>query len=389
MTENALSSMPAETDTDNVAPQMVLIALDDLEADPEQGRKRVDAAALDGLAKSIRECGVLEPILVQPRSEGSKHRIIAGERRWRAARMAGLQSVPCIVRGGARPALEQLVENFQREDLDAVAKADQLRRTMVQTGMDAREVANRAGLGYATVLQYLRLAEGPDVLRKAVSTGLRVEVDDENVTRVLDWTHGLEALRIYRAVLEPTDPGEKKRKAQLRLEALLRRALAEDWNRKRWLACAATMIKERRRARGASTEATTETASTDAPAPKTNPPPDPPRAVQVPANDPPPEPGTPHPGDLLATIDSALQGNTSAQLEAAATRVEDAIAALDHRALYCRRERQLVVYLDRLTSEAEATRRSELIREVDAVLAAVRRIRPGRAHADDLDEPPL
>ena len=376
MTENALTSMPAEMDTDNAAPQVVVIALDDLEADPDQGRKRVDAAALDGLAKSIRECGVLEPILVQPRGEGSKHRIIAGERRWHAARIAGLQSVPCIVRDGTRPTLEQLVENFQREDLDAVAKADQLRRTMAQTGMDAKQLSARAGLGHATVLQYLKLAEAPDILRKAVSTGLRVEVDDENVTRVLDWTHGLEALRIYRAVLEPMDPGEKKRKAQLRLEALLRRALVEDWNRKRWLACAATMIKERQRARGASADVVAETPPTGPSATMSTPPPDAPRPAEQPTNGPAVEPRTSRRDDLLANIESDLQGNTSAQLEDAANRLEDAIAALDDRALYSRRERQLVVYLDRLTSDADATRRSELIREVDAVLAAVRRIRP-------------
>src|SRR5512144_159639 len=91
-------------------PQIIMLRLEDLEPDAEQGRKRFDSAALEGLAKSIRECGVLEPVLVAPREAGSKHRIIAGERRWRAARLANLDVVPCIVREGPRPALDQLVE---------------------------------------------------------------------------------------------------------------------------------------------------------------------------------------------------------------------------------------------------------------------------------------
>src|SRR5512141_1722719 len=94
MNENVVPAPVVEAEPPSTTPQVVLLKLDEIEADPEQGRRRFDAATLEGLARSIRECGVLEPILVRLANGESKHRIIAGERRWRAAPLAGLESIP-------------------------------------------------------------------------------------------------------------------------------------------------------------------------------------------------------------------------------------------------------------------------------------------------------
>lgn len=377
------SALPAAiADSQQPSPPQVVanIALDDIEADPAQGRKRFDAAALEGLAKSIRECGVLEPILVAPRADSGKHRIIAGERRWRAARIAGLTTIPCIVRGGPRPALDQLVENFQREDLDAIAKADQIRRTMAQTGFDAREVAARAGLSYPTVLKYLRLADGPQVLRTAVGAGLKVKTDDGEETRQLDWTHALEALRIYSAVFEPADPTTKKQRANMRLEALVRRALAEGWTRARWLASASTFGKERRGTAAAPPPA--DTGVRERAAPSEN------AAVeslslpaeQATASETVPEP--PALPDPLHALERLLRDGGPELLREASRRVHAALGSLDRDALFARDDHSFVVFLDRLGARGcHALRRAELIREVDAVLSAARRVPESAAAA--------
>lgn len=347
---------------------LINIALDDLEPDPAQGRKRFDCAALEGLAKSIRECGVLEPILVSPREDGGKHRIIAGERRWRAARIAGLASIPCIVRAGPRPALDQLVENFQREDLDAIAKAEQLRRTMAQTGFDAREVAGRAGLSYPTVLKYLRLADGPQVLRTAVCSGLKVKTDDGEETRQLDWTHALEALRIYSTVFEPADPTEKKQRANMRLESLVRRALSEGWTRARWLACASTLGKERRGA--AAARPAPEASGREGPF-------EPQSLPQEQATASEALPTVPTCADPLVALDVLLREGSPELLREAAHRVHAALGNLDPEALFLRNDHSFLVFLDRLRADAwDAIRRADLIREVDGVLSAVRRVPP-------------
>lgn len=354
------------------SPQITMLRLDDLEPDPEQGRKRFDSSALDGLAKSIRECGVLEPLLVAPRVAGAKHRIIAGERRWRAARLASLDDVPCIVRESPRPALDQLVENFQREDLDAIAKAEQIRRTMAQTGLDAKGIAARAGLSLSSVQKYLRLADGPEVLRKAVSCGLRVKVGTEEQVRTLDWTHGLEALRIYNTAFEPFDPTEKKVRAHMRLEALLRRALREDWNRTRWLACATALSRERPRDRrvDAQPEPSVESARIDqCRQDETT------VAAAQPANRAPAEAeSTP---DVLDVLGAALPRASADVVRRAAVQIDAAAARLDAGALFTRREQTLVVYLDRLAASSDGVRRAELLRELDSVMAAVRRLPAG------------
>ena len=111
------------------------IAVSQLDPNPDQPRRTFDTQALEALAESIRQAGVLQPLLVV--ENGARYRIVAGERRYRAARMAGLQSVPCVVRDMTEQERMEaaLIENLQREDLNPIEEAAGIRalRTMAQT----------------------------------------------------------------------------------------------------------------------------------------------------------------------------------------------------------------------------------------------------------------
>ncbi|HHH26867.1 MAG TPA: ParB/RepB/Spo0J family partition protein [Polyangiaceae bacterium] len=137
-----------------------------------QPRERFDAAALERLAASIRAQGVLQPILVRPLGPG-RYEIVAGERRWRAARMAGLREVPVIAleRDDAGAATAALVENLQREGLDPLEAAEGIARLMREHGMRQREVAEALGLSREHVAHLLRLLRLEPTARRLVAEG--------------------------------------------------------------------------------------------------------------------------------------------------------------------------------------------------------------------------
>ncbi len=142
-----------------------------VERNPDQPRKRFDEAKLEELAASIREHGVVEPILV--RKEGGRYRIVAGERRWRAAQRAGLREVPALVREASdREAFElALVENIQRADLNAIEEAEAYDVLATDHGLTQEEIATRVGKERSTVANALRLLKLPEEVRDAVRTG--------------------------------------------------------------------------------------------------------------------------------------------------------------------------------------------------------------------------
>lgn len=149
------------------------IALDDLRANPVQPRTRLDAASLDELARSIAQHGVLQPLLVRPvASEGAGFQIVAGERRWQAARQAGLVSVPCLVQTltDEAAALAALVENLQREDLDALDEAEGFRAIQERFGLGQEAVAQAVGKSRSHVANTLRLLTLPTDVRAALQT---------------------------------------------------------------------------------------------------------------------------------------------------------------------------------------------------------------------------
>ncbi len=147
------------------------IPIERVQPERQQPRQRFDGGRLDELAASIREKGILQPILV--RRSGASYRIVAGERRWRAAQRAGLHEVPAIVKDlGDHDAFEAaLIENLQREDLDPLEEAEAYRRLVDEHGLTQEQAAARVGKDRSTVANALRLLKLPEEIRKAVTEG--------------------------------------------------------------------------------------------------------------------------------------------------------------------------------------------------------------------------
>jgi ParB family chromosome partitioning protein len=143
-----------------------LIALDKLDPNPEQ--PRVEIGNLEDLTSSIKEKGVLEPLLVKPSGLGGRWMIIAGERRWRAAREAGLREVPCIEMDVDDRAVAEiaLIENMQRKDLTPWEEADGLKALCERFNYTHEEVARKVGKSRSTVTEALSIAAIPEAVRE-------------------------------------------------------------------------------------------------------------------------------------------------------------------------------------------------------------------------------
>lgn len=148
------------------------IPVDRLEANPHQPRKHFDETALAELAASIKRHGIIQPLVVTPVKDG-KYVLIAGERRWRASRQAGLETVPAIVR--ERKDLEQLelalIENVQRVDLSPLEQAVSIERLHQQFSFSYDDIAKRLGKATSTVNNTVRLLGLPDNARDALAAG--------------------------------------------------------------------------------------------------------------------------------------------------------------------------------------------------------------------------
>lgn len=147
------------------------IAVDRIRPNTLQPRAQIDESDLAGLEASIREQGLLQPIVVRPLSDG--YEVVAGERRWRAARAAGLATVPAVVKPlDDRGALEAaLVENLQREDLGALDRAKAYRRLINEFGMSQEAVAKRVGRSQPSVANTLRLLMLPEEVQRSLDAG--------------------------------------------------------------------------------------------------------------------------------------------------------------------------------------------------------------------------
>lgn len=143
------------------------IALDLIEPDPAQPRKFFDEQKLSELADSIKERGVLQPIVVTERDESGKYRIIMGERRWRASRLAGKADIPALVRIESADLFDQMIENIQREDL---AHSDIARMIIeqIQNGMKARALAKTLGKHESWVSRYRNFFDLPAIIRERI-----------------------------------------------------------------------------------------------------------------------------------------------------------------------------------------------------------------------------
>ena len=144
------------------------IEIEKIVRDEGQPRREFKQGAIEALAASIREHGILQPIVVT--KEGDKYSIVAGERRWRAAKLAGLTAVPAIVRTVSdQNRLElSLIENVQREDLNAIETATAYAKLRNQFNLSAGEVAKRVGKSESTVVNTMRLLGLPEEAKKAM-----------------------------------------------------------------------------------------------------------------------------------------------------------------------------------------------------------------------------
>lgn len=149
-----------------------LLKLRDIEPNPDQPRKLFEKDKLEALASSIKEHGLIQPIVVKPQKNGM-FIIVAGERRWRAAKLAGLSQVPCVEGDYTEKQVMELalVENLQREDLNPIEEAEGYRKLMDAFGLTQEEAAARVGKSRSAVANALRLNGLSDKIKKMVIVG--------------------------------------------------------------------------------------------------------------------------------------------------------------------------------------------------------------------------
>ncbi len=176
---------------------------------PRQPRHRIDPDALRELADSIREHGLIQPLIVTPAPDSTelapRYQLIAGERRWNAAKLAGLANVPVIVRGATPQEMLELalVENIQRADLNVLEEANAYRQLMTDFGLTQEQVASKVGKNRTTIANALRLLKLPPEIQAALA--------DESITE----GHA-------RAILTIEDEKQQKQ--------LLRQVIEQGWS---------------------------------------------------------------------------------------------------------------------------------------------------------------
>lgn len=178
------------------------ISIDSIERNPHQPRRQLDS--LDELAASIREHGVLQPLLVSVLAEGPperpRYRLIAGERRLQAAALAGLYRVPVVVKEVGEQQLVELalIENIQREDLNALEEAAAYQQLMAEFGLTQEEVASRVGKARSSVTNALRLLKAAPAVREAL---LREEITEGHARAILGAGNAHEQERLLEQVV--------------------------------------------------------------------------------------------------------------------------------------------------------------------------------------------
>lgn len=180
------------------------LALDDIVPNPRQPRQSIDRLELEELAASIREHGLLQPLIVAPLPAGAatgraRYCLIAGERRWQAARLAGLARVPVVVKSvSSRELLElALVENIQRADLNALEEAAAYQQLMEEFGLTQEQVAARVGRSRVAVANAVRLLRLPEEVKSALHQG---RITEGHGRAILGLTDADDQLAVLRAV---------------------------------------------------------------------------------------------------------------------------------------------------------------------------------------------
>ena len=195
------------------------IAIDNIVPNPEQPRRDFDEESLEELATSIRELGIVQPLTLRLADDGT-HQIIAGERRWRAARKAGLTSVPAYVRTASDMEVTEmaLIENIQREDLNAVEVALAFKKLIDVYHLTQERLSERLGKKRTTVTNHLRLLKLPGEIQLGLQNR---KLDMGHARALLSVGDPKKQLKLYHRIL-------KEDLSVRRVEQLAREAMAED-----------------------------------------------------------------------------------------------------------------------------------------------------------------
>lgn len=183
----------------NMTEELTYLTVNELQPNPLQSRGVISQSSLNDLVESIKEHGILEPLVVAKTPAGMQ--IIAGERRWRAAKMAGLVKVPVAIRETtSRGMLEMaIVENVQREDLNPIERAQAFRRLMEEFGLQTSEIAKRVGKSDGYVSNTLRLLSLPDAIKDGIISGLTTEGHARALAGIGDTKLMIEAYKVLLA----------------------------------------------------------------------------------------------------------------------------------------------------------------------------------------------
>ena len=173
---DALLGQPGEVETKNQKQGLTEIPIEQIGPGPFQPRKQIDESQLNELAQSIKVQGVIQPIVVRERAIADSHtgvrfEIIAGERRWRATQIAGLENIPAVIRtiADSEAVAVALIENIQRENLNPLEEANAFQRLIIEYEMSHQEVANSVGRARASITNTLRLLDLPSSVQELVN----------------------------------------------------------------------------------------------------------------------------------------------------------------------------------------------------------------------------
>jgi ParB family chromosome partitioning protein len=207
-----LDALLAGSDAPDAADALQALPLDRLQPGKYQPRTRMDDAALDELAASIREHGVMQPILVRP-IDGGRFEIVAGERRWRAAKRAGLAAVPALVKAlPDQSALAlALIENIQREDLNPLEQANGIHRLIAEFGLTHDAAAKAVGRSRSAVSNLLRLRDLAKPVQAYLMGG---QIDMGHARALLALPAGQQAAAASRVVAQGLSVRETERLVQ-------------------------------------------------------------------------------------------------------------------------------------------------------------------------------
>lgn len=194
-----LGALLSSDSTVDLGPEPTEVEVDLIQPGPMQPRTHFDEGSLEGLADSIRTHGIVQPLLV--RRQGDRYELIAGERRWRAARLAGLSKVPVVVKEVPDQDLLEiaLIENIQREDLNPIEEAQAYKRLIENVGLTQEALAARVGRDRSYITNYLRLLKLPDDLQQLVIEG---RLSTGHARTILGLAHADLQRRIARQVVD-------------------------------------------------------------------------------------------------------------------------------------------------------------------------------------------